>query len=597
MTERPPDSKITDPTLAAGAALPVDHRSVFAWLVVIVAALAAWLLIYGPVRDFDFLNFDDDMFLSNNPLLKQGLSWTGIQWAFLADLPGHFSSNAEYWSPITLLSRLFDAEVYGLDSGAFHATSALIHLFNSALLGIALFRLTNARWHSAVVAFLFLVHPLNVEPVCWLSARKDLLGATFFFVTLLAYAHYARRASLGRYILLLLSFCAALMAKPMAVTIPLILLLLDWWPLGRWRSVSGNPRSWGRLAIEKLPIFLLAVAGAYLAIFSQRNWGAMQSTTGFPMPVRINNALVAYVVYLRRLVWPNDLAIYYPHPGHSLPFYCGAIAAAILVVLSIGAFLLRRRAPYLLMGWLWFGVVLGPVIGLVQIGNQAMADRYAYTSVIGIFIAVVWAAAHLLRNQPRIGIGAAVLAICAFTTVSARQVLTWRNSETVFTQALAVTKANDIAHLNLGNVYYNRGEFPTARNEYLQSLAINPTHYRVLNNLGIVEAKLGEDDSAIGHLEKALEIDPAERSSRMALASLLVKHGREKDAESLLRVAVAAEPGWAAPYAALGRLYAGQKKWPAAAAMWSAYLRIHPEDPAAREALAAAQASANYPQK
>jgi len=583
----PPDFSPEEKDDSKTSAISPGRKQLCSWIATICGAVLVWAAIYAPVRHFDFLNFDDDMFLSDNPWLTRGLTWQSVQWAFCANLT-LFSNHAEYWSPITLLSRLADAEIFGMAPGAFHVTSAAIHLLNAALLWFALFRLTGARWRAAVVAALFLVHPLNVEPVCWLSARKDLLGATFFFVTLIAYASFARKPNLGRYLLVIASVFAALMSKPMAVTLPLLLLFLDWWPLDRWNDPTRTRSV--RLLFEKLPIALIAAAGAWLAVASQKFWGAIRTQDEFSLSVRVINALVSYTTYLRRIVWPSDLAIYYPHPGHSLTFAAGLAAFLFLSLVSAAAILLARRTPFFLAGWLWFGVVLGPVIGLVQIGNQGMADRYAYPSVIGIFIALVWGAEAWLRKHPRLAATGAVAAVSLLAIISARQVLTWRNSETVFRQALAVTSNNELAHLNLGNVYFLRKDYLAAQEEYHRSLAVRPGQFLVWNNLGVVATKLGNEEEAINDYRKALAINPTEKKSRISLARLLASRNEFAEAEFLLRVAVGAEPDWREPYAELDKIYSAQGRWSTAAALWSGYLLLHPTDPVAIKALDAIHA-------
>jgi hypothetical protein len=312
---------------------------VFAALTVLIG-----LLIYFPVRHFEFLNFDDDRFISENPWLTRGFGWASLRWAFTANLT-EFSMRAEYWSPLTLISRLLDARLYGIAAGPFHVTSALLHGLNALLLCGALFRLTGNWRRSALVALIFLAHPLNVEPVCWLSARKDVLSGTFFFCTLLAYAHYARRPCAKTYAWLLGAFCCALMAKPMVITTPLVLLALDWWPLGRWQAARGQREEQLKLIAEKLPLIILSIGGAILAVLSQQDAGAIGSTTKFPLLARVNNALVSYVLYLRRIFWPSDLAAFYPHPKTSLPLWEGAAAAVVLAVFSVFALRLAKRAP------------------------------------------------------------------------------------------------------------------------------------------------------------------------------------------------------------------------------------------------------------
>jgi Tfp pilus assembly protein PilF len=558
------------------------------WLFLGLTVLLGWL-IYHPVGHFEFLNFDDDIYLSNNPWMKRGLTGESLRWAFGANLT-EFSQRAEYWSPITLLSRLADAQIHGLNAGAFHVTSALLHVLNAALLCAALSALTGKWKRSAVVALIFLVHPLNVEPVGWLSARKDLLSATFFFCTLLAYAHYVKRQTGGRYALLLLAFCGGLMSKPMGVTTPLILLVLDGWPLGRWAQAAGRREEQIRLIAEKLPLLLLAIGGAVLAVVSQHDWGALQSAGLYPLPVRIENALLSYALYVRRVFWPSDLAIYYPHPGLGLPLWQAGLALLFLCVATVGAWGLRKRAPFALAGWLWFGLALGPVIGLVQIGNQAMADRYAYPSVIGIFVAVVWGAAELLRKRPAAGALGGIVVLGLFTAVSMRQVLFWRDSEAAFSHALEVTRNNDLAYFNLACAEVAKGDLEKAREHYLLSLKIRQRS-AIWNDLAVLEETLGHEDAAAADYQVALRLDAGNGMSLLHLGMLLRKRGEKQAAEALLLRVNQAEPAWSEPYRQLGGLYAGEARWSEAAQVWSAYLRMYPDDAAARAALSAAQAA------
>jgi hypothetical protein len=274
---------------------------------VAVAAILAWF-IYHPVSRFDFLNFDDPTYLRDNPWLKRGLNWESLRWAFIANL-SEFSKRAEYWGPITLISRLIDAQLFGVDAGAFHVTSALLHLLNSILLAVGLWQLTGKWARSVVVGLLFLVHPLNAEPVCWLSARKDLLSATFLFVTLIAYANYLRRQNGRSYLLLLAAYAASLMSKPMGMSTPFLLLLVDWWPLRRWEAAEGKRPDWRRLLAEKVPLLILAAIAALLAYLSQQDWGALGTGAVYSAPIRIENALVSYAVYFRRVFWPTSIPI------------------------------------------------------------------------------------------------------------------------------------------------------------------------------------------------------------------------------------------------------------------------------------------------
>ncbi len=574
---------------AADAPPTVPAWEKWRWPIFTAAVLLLGLLIYFPVRHFDFLNFDDDRFVFENPWLANGLTWTSVRWAFLANLT-EYSMRAEYWGPITLLSRLADAQLYGMSPGPFHVTSALLHGLNTLLLGLALFRLTGQWKRSAVVALLFLAHPLNVEPVCWLSARKDVVSGTFFICTLLAYANYARRPGGWTYAWLLTAFAAGLMAKPMVITIPFVLLALDWWPLGRIQAARGRREEQLKLLAEKIPLVIMAIAGAILAVLSQQDAGAIGATDKFPIWVRVNNALVAYVTYVRRIFWPSDLAAFYPHRGAALPIWEGAAAFVALVVLTVVAWRLARRRPYAIAGWLWFGVVLGPVIGLVQIGNQALADRYAYPSALGIFIIAVWGIADLLQWRPRAATALAAGAVAACTLCSMRQVSTWRDSITVFTQATAVTEGNSLAYLNLGGAYHAAGNFDKARECYQKCRALRPESALIWVNLGNVERDAGRREAAMEDYNFALWMNPGYKGALIALARTFIFDGKPDAAVSFLLRVIAMDRTDRDGYVILGLLFQQQEKWSDAERVWKAYLRVHPEDDTARLNLTKAQA-------
>ncbi len=556
--------------------------------VFVAAAVALALLIYHPARHFEFLNFDDNRFVEGNPWLRVGFSWASLRWAFTAHLTAP-SSYAEYWGPLTLLSRLADAQLYGINSGAFHVTSALIHLGSALVLAAALRRLTGDRLRSAGAALLFLVHPLNVEPVCWLSARKDLMSGFFFFVTLLAYAWFAEKPSLRRYAALLLAFCCALMSKPMGVTIPVILLVLDIWPLGRWRAAAGDratirgcPDERVRLVAEKLPLLLLAGIVAWRAVESQKSWGAIQPGSNMPFSLRIENALVAYATYVRRIFWPSDLTIYYPHPHH-LGLAVVALAAIFLLAVTAAAWQLRKRAPYFLAGWLWFGIALGPVIGLVQIGDQAMADRYAYPSAVGLFVALAWGLADVTRGRPRLAAGIAVVFLGGLTAAAMHQVGFWRDSVAVFSRATAVTENNALAHLNLGTAYYSRGDLPNARANLSRSIEIQPVIPAAWLTLGSVEMQLGDDDAALRDYQKSSELDPKYVKGLLGQSRIFMKRKQNDEAVSCLQRACALDPTLKEAHQNLATLYIQQTRWLEAARVLAEYLNYHSEDQALRQ--------------
>ncbi len=555
--------------------------------VLLLATLTLGLggLIYHGVGGFEFLNFDDPIYLSGNPWLAHGLTWASTRWAFTANLSGP-SAFAEYWSPITLLSRLLDAQLFGLDAGRFHLSSAAIHILNSLLLASALYQLTGEWRRSALVSLLFLIHPQNMEPVCWLSARKDLLSATFFFCTLLAYAHYARRPGAVRYLLLLLAFSCALMSKPMGVSIPFVLLLLDWWPLQRWRGAKHNTMGLLKLAAEKVALLLLAAGAAYLAVVSQRNAHAIQPPDWLPIAVRIQNAIVSYATYTRRVFVPDDLCIYYPHPGAAgLPLGKVLLAAVSLFAITAVALLRVRKSPYQLAGWIWFVATLGPVIGLVQIGNQSMADRYAYPSAIGLSIAVVWTFADWLAKRRLLAFSFAMGSVTGLVLCSLVQVQTWRNSITVFTRAVHVTDRNGLAWLNLGTGYLAKERWTQARACYFKALEIMPTVPAIWLDLGTVESALGRDSAALEDYAMGIRLAPDYAKCSLGIARILQKRGDQSAATAWLEHTIDLDPSLAEPYYTLGAMSASKGEWEQTEAIWTRYLARYPSDDAARRNL------------
>jgi tetratricopeptide (TPR) repeat protein len=565
------------PSGAAPRRARIGGRNWFGWPVFLLLAIALGLAIYAPVRHFEFLNYDDDLFVSGNPWLRGGLTWASVRWAFGANLV-EYSSSAEYWEPITLLSRLADAQVYGIQAGPFHVTSALLHLLNAVLLAAALWRLTGKWERSAVVALIFLVHPFGVEPVCWLSARKDLLSATFLFVTLLAYQAYAAKPSWRRYFLALLAYVGALMAKPMAVSIPGLLLVLDWWPLLRWQAAAGHRREQALLLAEKAPFMLLAAAASYFAIRVQRDFGALQTAGTYPLMIRASNAALAYLTYLRRAVWPSDLAGFYPYAGLDVTLWEGMAAAVALLAATGLLFRLRQRAPFLWSGWLWFGITLGPVIGLVQIGNQGMADRYAYPSAIGLYFGAVWLGADALRRSSYARVGFIAGALAAYAICSAGQALTWRDSVSMFRQVIAVSPECGGAYINLGAAYHARGDLGKARACYLIAIKLLPHNADAWFDLGNVDFGLQRDLDARDEYAHALDLKPASASALLAMGNTLSRLGDAEGAFHCLEKAIRLDPGSLQACLRLSVFY--QKRGAPAEVdrIWAKYLELHPSE-------------------
>lgn len=544
--------------------------------VAVVLVLAA--VIYSPVRNYEFINFDDGAYIADNPMLRDGFTPTSVQWAFVANL-SEPSQYAEYWEPLTLLSRIADVSVYGFDAGMHHVSNVMIHILNTLLLSIALWRLTGQWNRSAFVALLFLVHPMNVEAVCWLSARKDVLSATFSFVTLIAYAYYARRPSLRRYGVLLAAFIASLMAKPMGVSLPLILLALDFWPLGRWKKAEKNRESQILLVLEKLPLFLLACAISIFAVVSQGENGGLRGSLAYPLTVRICNALIAYVTYLRRIFWPSDLAIFYLHPGRDISYIAALLSGILLVAIFATIYLRRRSAPYALTGWLWFGLALGPVIGLVQIGSQSMADRYAYPSTIGIFIALTWGMAELLRKWPAVLAGVGSLSVVAMAIVSIPQVKTWQNSVTLFRHDLEVAGPSAVAYDDLAEGLFSQHRYDEAL-PYLEkrrdTYSFDPKSWA---NLAAVHYITGNKEEAMKLHKEALRRNPKYLPSLIAVSDMDVDIGKTEEARKLLEYTLREFPGDRDATLRLGQIYTKDEQWSEALRVWDAYLHLHPGEP------------------
>jgi Tfp pilus assembly protein PilF len=510
--------------VSSGRASPqTPSRGALISIGLVVAALA----VYGQTagRDFEFIRIDDPDYVSANPHVTSGLSPENLSWAVT-------SFDANNWHPLTWLSLQFDAQLFGLDPRAFHVVNMLLHAVNSVLLFLLLRRMTGAEWPSAFVAALFALHPAHVESVAWISERKDVLSGLFWMLTTIAYVRYAESPGAGRYVLVLILFALGLMAKPMLVTLPATLLLLDYWPLRR----SGL----GRLVLEKLPLFALVAATIPLTMMAQTKMA--KSLQMFPLYVRVENALVAYAQYIVMLFWPVDLAIFYPHPGDAIPLWQPVAAGVLLLAVSVVAIWQRRRRPYLLVGWLWFLGTLVPVIGLMQVGMQARADRYTYIPYIGLFIIIVWIATELASDRTRWIAAAAALTLIAYGVLSFIQIRYWRDTETLWRHDLAVTPDNGVAHEGLGLELLQAGKFEEARDHLRESIRLGRHSTRTHGNLAVALQKLGDLDGAAAQYHLALLIDPDSVPAHLGLAEVREAQHRYEDARDQLRAALAIEP-------------------------------------------------------
>jgi tetratricopeptide (TPR) repeat protein len=491
---------------------------------------AVTLVVYSQVLSHQFINFDDDLYIWGNPMVIDGLTLKGITWAFTT----FHSAN---WHPLTWLSHMLDSQLFGLNAGGHLLVNALIHTANTLLLFLFLKRVTGARWRSAIVAALFALHPLHVESVAWAAERKDTLSTFFGLLCLLAYARYVEKPSRAKYALVAVWLALGLMAKPMLVSWPFLLLLLDYWPFRRleWRPADGIKRfatSWLPLIREKLPLFCLVAASMLVTYSAQAYGGAVVGLTAEPLSWRLANSLVSYAKYFLLTFWTEGLAIYYPSSPHTAPAWQWSAALILLGTLTAVALRSARERSYLIVGWLWFLGTLVPVIGWVRAGDQAMADRYTYIPLIGLFIALVFGLADLASTW-RLGrvfvatASAATLLLSAYLTTL--QISRWHDSETLFTHVLSVTSDNAVAQNNLGSVLGQRGKHAEAIPHFAEAVRIKPHYFDALENLGMALREQGKAAEAVGFFQRAIRVKPESAKTYWQLG-LALEDQRSDDA-------------------------------------------------------------------
>jgi tetratricopeptide (TPR) repeat protein len=472
-----------------------------------------------------------------NTRITSGFSLPNIVWAFT-----HIHSGN--WHPLTTITHMLDSQLYGLKAGWHHFTNVLFHTIAVVLLFLSLRRMTGAIWRSAFVAAVFAIHPLHVESVAWIAERKDVLSGDFFMLTLLTYFHYTRAPSIGRYLILALVVALGLMSKPMLVTLPFVLLLLDYWPLGRLQAIrAGGGCQLLQLIAEKVPLIALSAISSIVTFLAQR--GAIGWTEQLPVSARISNAIVTYVVYVRQMLWPSKLAVFYPHPEHRLPMWEVGLALIVVVGLTMATFVPRKRAPYLIVGWLWYLGMLVPVIGLVQVGWQGRADRYTYLPQIGLYMAVTWAVTDLTvswRFQRTVLGAVAALLVAALSWRAWLQTSYWRDSETLFTHALAVTSNNDVAMNNLGIIFLDKGQLDEAISKLQAAIDLRPENGPGHDNLAKALLRKGRLLEAMVQYREFLEIEPGNVEARNTLGTALIQQGRVSEAIVQWREALAIQP-------------------------------------------------------
>lgn len=579
-----------------------EHNKLYILLIYLVLSLTT-IIAYEEVRLNDFVNYDDDIYVTRNPQVKAGITRESILWAFT-------TSHANNWHPLTWLSHIFDCQLFGLNPVWHHLTSLLFHTLNTLLLFWVLKRMTGAAWPSAFVAGVFALHPLHVESVAWVAERKDVLSGFFWMLTMAAYVRYVERPGIGRYLQVVFALCLGLMAKPMLVTLPFVLLLLDYWPLCRlqWghqskafpQSQSVRDRhqnfSFWRLIREKIPLFILAAVLSAITFIVQLSTrpatllGSIPSDiqimriTSSPVSVRISNALVSYLNYIVKMFYPNRLAVLYPHPSDSLPTWQPVFSLMILAGISAGIIYMARRRGYLVVGWLWYIGTLVPVIGLVQVGAQAMADRYTYLPLVGIFIMVAWGAAEFGTKwrYRSMGFGVAGGVVLAALLICTRiQVRYWQDSLTLFGHTLAVTENNFIMHNKYGTELLKKDKLDESAKHFNAALQINPLYPEAHKNKGRVLLEQGEYDEAIAVFGELLRARPDWADVHYYLGVAYVRKGQLNQAVEHFKATVRLSPDWPEAYHDLASVYLLLGKYDIAIQNYKEALQLNPDYPSA----------------
>ena len=544
------------------------------WVAIVLTILN--IFIYASVRHHNFLAWDDPEYLSENPLVTAGLTWSGFQWAFTT---GHMGN----WNPLTWLSYMLGVQLFGLAAGPQLLINLGFHVLSTLLLFGLLNEMTGALWRSASVAALFAVHPLHVESVAWVSERKDVLSAFLGLLTLWAWLGYTRRPGILRYLILISAFIAALMAKPMVVTLPFLMLLLDYWPLRRVKFEGGGMSGLWVSAMpairEKLPLFAVALLSGVVTFIAQQRGGAVAGLTKLSFGFRIENALVSYVAYIGKMFWPVNLSPLYPL--HLLPALVVAGSAIVLFVVSVAAIRWGNRRPWFAVGWLWYVITLLPVIGLVQVGSQAMADRYTYLPLIGLFIILAWGLAELTARTshgiPLVPVAAsALILVCVFTARA--QVEYWRDSLTLWTHAVQLDAVSDTSQRLLADALSKIGRYPESIPHYSEALRLNPDNAEAHTGLGYALAGEGKFADAIGQYSESLRLKPGLFDAHNDLAIALASQGRVDEAIGHYREALRIRPYIADAHSNLGVALTRQGRTGEAVAQFEEALRLQPDN-------------------
>ncbi len=565
------------------------HFIIISFLLVLATLIAFW-----HVTNSDFINVDDQDYVTENSHVQGGLSLEGITWAF-------FTGHSANWHPLTWISHMLDIQLFGLKPHPHHAMNLLLHIASTVLLFFVLHRMTKALWQSAFVAALFALHPLHVQSVAWVAERKDVLSAFFWMLTMCAYSYYAERRSLARYLSLLVFFALGLMAKPMLVTLPFVLLLLDYWPMGRLEqrksadkitasqeelekrepSPSGYPRTSRRtLLLEKIPLFGLATLSSVVTYLAQHKGGATASLANHPLALRIENAFISYVTYIVKMIWPDNLSVFYPYQK-LWPFWQVLGAVLFFVAVTLLAVWAANRYRYLTVGWLWYVGTLVPVIGLVQVGEQARADRYTYIPLIGLFIMMSWSVPELMgrwRISKKVLLPLSVLVLFCFFCITRIEVGHWQNSFTLFDHALKVTDNNHVAYYSRGSAYADAlGNYEQAIKDYDRAIEINPRLGMAYNSRGNAYAEgLGNYEQAIKDYDRAIAIDPKYTLAYNNRGNAYAALGNYAQAINEYDRAIAIDPTYALAYYGMGNAFAALGNYAQAISDYDRAIAIDP---------------------
>jgi len=501
------------------------------FILICVFLIAAIIAVYWPVYKYDFVKYDDHVYITDNANIQSGLNWKSIRWAFTT---GYIAN----WHPVTWLSHIIDYQLFKGWAGGYHLINVLFHILNTLVLFYVLMRMTGAVWPSAFVAAIFALHPLHVESVAWIAERKDVLSTFFWLLTMLAYVRYVENPRLKWYLAAIVLFILGLMSKPMLVTLPFVLLLLDYWPLER--KISR------RLLIEKIPFFICSIASCVVTFLAQQSSSATVNLQALGLKIRVDNAIVSCFTYITKMIWPRRLAVFYPHPGGGLSITSVTVCGFLLVLISICFIFLARRHRFFAFGWLWYLGTLVPVIGLVQVGAQAMADRYTYMTLTGLFIIIAWSAKEFVPERwCRISALLAVVILIACSVTTWRQLRYWKNTQTLFEHTLAVTENNYMTLSNYASYLIGVGRFDEAIERSIESLKIAPNYADAHNNLGLALMNSGKASAAIEQFSLAVKYKPDFTPAYNSLAITLYKQGRNEEAIGYFKQVLKLEPNFA----------------------------------------------------